>query len=422
MTTNKAQSNRLLRIASGALLVAALLSTVLTSSGFARDKKHETQLTAPKIDTSKLEWPAPPDVPRIKWLQAVSGEEDVTGVVAQKKKTSWMDRLAGVTLPAERGKPRLRKPYGIAADSKGLIYVADAALPGIFVFDLENKKIQYRGTQELVAPIGLVMDDTDRLFVSDSATHMITVYKADGSVEGTFGQDKLVHPTGLAIDNENRFLYVVDTEADRLAIFDADTYKFLRYMGKKSDENAAPGTFDSPTNAAVDRDGNVYVVDTFNDRIQVFNADGEFVSMFGKEGNYAGTFMRPKGIAIDHDNHVYVVDAEFNNVQVFDTNGNTLMFFGDRGYTPGAFLLAAGICVDSKNRVLVDDQWTGRLQIFRYVTDEEAKPEYEKAAAEAKKQAAEEAAREKAAGRSTTVLTSTSGSKTETKDSAPAKN
>jgi DNA-binding beta-propeller fold protein YncE len=306
-----------------------------------------------------------------------------------------MDRMAGVTLPAEQGKPTLNKPYGIAVDSKGLIYVADSGQAVVFVFDLEGKKISFRGAQQLALPSGLAIDDSDRLFVSDSAQHVILCFKPDGTLETSFGQDKLVRPLGIALDLENRYLYVVDAILNKVFVFDADTYLLLRSFGQKSDAMLAPGTFDRPTNVAVDRDSNVYVVDTFNERIQVFDADGEFLRMFGKQGNVAGTFMRPKGIAIDSDNHVYVVDAEFNNVQVFDPEGRLLMFFGTRGDAPGNFTLASGIAIDQHNRVVVSEQWRpARIQIFQYLSDADTKPEYDKRAAEL---AAKEAEEKKAA-------------------------
>ena len=181
------------------------------------------------------------------------------------------------------------------------------------------------------------------------------------------------HHPGVALDNENRFLYVVDAQAHRLAVCDADTFAFLRFVGKPSDPlTAEAGTFSYPLGAAVDEDGNVFVTDTMNDRVQMFDADGEFVQMFGKQGILPGTFMRAKGIAIDRDGHVYVTDSEFNNVQIFDKEGQPLAVFGSRGTDPGQFSLVTGIYVDAQNRVLVADQWHARVQVFRYVTDQEA--------------------------------------------------
>jgi DNA-binding beta-propeller fold protein YncE len=390
MTTT--QTTYRMRRTGNRALVLVLLAASLSPLAFADKKKNAAPPDTPKVDLDKLVWPPPPDVARVKFVTALVGEENFNPSNAKKKK-SFLDRMAGVDLPAEQGKPRLVKPYGVGVDSKGLIYVADLQKARVFVFDTEKKKMRYIGDKDLSKPAGLVIDDADRIFVSDVGTGEVLVFTPEGSVEGTFGRGRVTRPVGLAIDNENRFLYVVDSEANRLAVFDADNYKFLRYIGKPSDENAFPGTFDRPTNAAVDSEGNVYVSDTFNARVQVFNADGEFVREWGKRGNSAGTFMRPKGIAVDPDDHIYVVDSDFNNVQVFDSEGHTLMFFGTRGLGPGTFTLPAGIFVDKQDRVFVTEQWFGRLQVFRYITDKEAAPEYEKRAKEAQKTAAEEAGR-----------------------------
>ncbi|HEU5451983.1 MAG TPA: 6-bladed beta-propeller [Terriglobales bacterium] len=378
-----AMQARIRPLAGAVLLVAMLIAVAAPPARAGKNDKNgkaAPQATQPQIDTSLLVWPPKPEVARIKWEALLAGEDDLKPTEKKKKKASWMDRMAGVTLPQESGKPRLMKPYGVATDSNGQVYVADAGLGLVFVFNLEEKKVTYRGNNVLQAPSGVAIDDADRLFVADSQQHAVFIFRPDGSVEGTIGQDRLVRPVGIAIDNENRYLYVVDAQANRVSVFDADSMKFLRAWGKLSDEMAAPGTFSAPTNVAVDSDGNVYVTDTFNARVQVFDAEGQFVTMWGKQGNSAGNFMRPKGVAVDSDDHIYVVDSEFNNVQVFDRNGRVLMFFGDRGEGPGLFTLATGICVDKQNRIIVTEQWSGRMQVFRYVTDKEAAPEYQRLA------------------------------------------
>ena len=85
---------------------------------------------------------------------------------------------------------------------------------------------------------------------------------------------------------------------------------------------------------AVDSDGNVYVTDTFNNRVEIFDADGEFISMFGKNGDGPADFERPKGIAVDCDGHIWVVDAAQNRVKVFDQQGPPAHLFRRAGKFP----------------------------------------------------------------------------------------
>ena len=106
--------------------------------------------------------------------------------------------------------------------------------------------------------------------------------------------------------------------------YDADPpFKFLRTIGKRSGKHdlTTPGDFSHPTNVAVDGDGNLYVSDTFNNRVEIFDADGKFIRAFGKAGDGPGYFARPKGIAIDSDGHVWVADAVQDRVQVFTPEG-----------------------------------------------------------------------------------------------------
>lgn len=375
---------RLQRAALLLLAGTALAMTAPVAQAQKKDKKAKQgeQPQPPAklpVDTSKLVWPSPPDVARIKWVTQVSSQDDLTPPAPKKtkKKRGWMDRLAGISLPdeVEKKAPALAKPFGVAADSKGRIYAADPGRGQVFVFDLEKKTVEFL-PGKFTSPIAVTVDDADRVFVVDSRQRLVSVFTPAWEPEGTIGEDKLDRPVGVAIDNENRFLYVVDVDASRLAVFDADKFTFLRFLGQRSDPlNPEPGTFSYPLGAAVDADGNVYVSDTMNDRVQIFDADGGFIQMFGKQGVTPGTFMRAKGIAVDADRHIYVTDAEFNNVQVFDQEGQPLAVFGTRGTEPGQFSLITGIFVDQRNRIIVADQWRARVQVFRYVTDAAAEAE-----------------------------------------------
>jgi len=109
----------------------------------------------------------------------------------------------------------------------------------------------------------------------------------------------------------------------------------------------------APTNIALDREGRSYVVDTLDQRIFVFDADGKFVRHIGSPGRVIGQFARPKGIAI-YEDLLFVVDAAFENCQVFDLEGEPLMFFGGPGVGAGNLYMPASVWVGRQGLELFD--------------------------------------------------------------------
>ena len=380
----------------GWLILALALAAIVSVMPSEAKKKPGT--TAPAaaqprrvaFDISKIVWPSPPAIARVRFQAILTGQKiDWAGLTStQKPKQSWMDRLAGEQ-PDQQVKDvqqkvgfQLMRVYGVAADSKGNIYAADQGVAAIFIFPKsETEKVQLiKNGQDAHLPMinGLAVDDDDRLFVTDVKLHHVLVFSAKHELEASFGAGDLISPAGVAIDTSNRFAYVVDTQADQVVVFDADKYTLLRRIGTggKNHTLTDPGEFSMPTNVAVDKDGNVYVTDTLNNRVEIFDADGNFISEFGKSGDGPGHFARPKGIAIDRDGHIWVTDEVQSRVQVFDGEGRLLLYMGERGWYPGQFQALYGIAADNyNNRIITSEQFPGRVQVFRYVTDAEAEAE-----------------------------------------------
>jgi DNA-binding beta-propeller fold protein YncE len=363
----------------GTLCVATASAGWAQMSGSSRPNvraKHKLQ-PLPPVDVTKLVWPLPPRVARIRYVTQMVGERDLIGV--KQKKPSWLEKAAGIST-ADQERPHLRKPYGVAVDSKGLVYVGDSALHRVFVFDLEKKQLTYRGDKppaQFSVIIGLAIDDKDRLFVSDAVLHQITVFDANGGFLSVFGENELTRPAGIAVDNDLRRLYVADVKGARLAIFDLDTYKLIRYINSQGPTPEEPhGFLGTPTNLTVDPDGLVYVVDTIPNRVEVFDTDGNYVRGFGEQGTAPGTFARPKGIAVDSDGHIYVADDEFNNFQIFTPEGKPLMAVGNFGQQPGQFMLLTALAFDKNNRLFATDGGAlPRVEVFQYITDPQAEAE-----------------------------------------------
>ena len=388
----------LLAMVAGGLPVQAQQNT--KKKGNAANQVQQPKRAA--FDITKIIWPNPPAITRIKFEALLTGQKiDWAGLEnKQKPKQSWMDRLAGaqpdsqVKDVASKFGFQLLRVYGVAADSKGNIYAADQGVGAIFIFPkAETEKVELikNGQDAHFALInGLAVDDNDRLFVTDARLHHVLVFSAKHELEASFGAEQLVAPAGIALDTTNRFAYVVDTQQDQVLVFDADTYKLLRRIGTggKKHTLTSPGDFSLPTHVAVDQQGNVFVTDTLNNRVEIFDADGSFISEFGKPGDGPGRFARPKGITIDCDRHIWVVDELQNRVQVFDKEGQLLIYFGQQGWYPGQFQAPYAIAYDKQNnRVITSEQFPGRVQIFRYVTDAEAAAEKARREAEPAKPA-----------------------------------
>ena len=392
------------RMAAIFLLFAWGLTLASPVALHAADKKKKqataTQKPAekkPPQDLSKLVWPEAPNIPRVRYISYFAGmkfdkEADAQG---KKVKQTWMDRLAGAQSQDEKFTVKnfpfqLLGPYGMAVDSKGRLYVADQKVGAIFIFNTETKETELigNGIQAHFAMINsVVVDDDDRIFVSDGKLGKVMVFDAKHQAQDQI--KGLVDPVGLAIDKENRLLYVVDTQQDQVLVYDADSLKPLRKIGTggKKHTLTTPGDFALPTDVAIDKDGNIYVTDTLNWRVEIFDADGKFISQFGKHCDAIGCFERPKGIALDSDGHIWVVDNGLSLVQAYDRDGTLLGYVGGPGRLLGQFNDPVGIFIDQNNRMFVSEQYPwGRVQQFRYITDAEA----------------EQLKKEKAAGHQTT--------------------
>lgn len=400
-------------LALAAVVLAGFASTPLV---YGKEKKNvkateaDQQKPAKKnilegLDYSKLVWPNAPAITRIRYLNYWSGEKYVPPAQA-KKKSGWMERVSGIatgSTPTDF-KPRwqLVIPNGVAVDSKNRIYVADSKVRAIFIINAETGEYQMikNGSDANFKWLtGLAIDDSDRLFSADSGMKRVLIFDANHKVEGQITKG-LYDPGGVAVDNENRLVYVTDAEQDLVQVYDADPpYNLIRTMGKPGTKHTStlPGEFAKPTGVAVDQDGNVYVADTWNNRIEVFDADGNLIRTFGKSGDGPGYFARPKGIAIDSDGHVWVADGMQDRVQVYTPEGRLLIYMGGHGLLPGWFQSLVGLTIDKNNRVITTEQFPGRMQIFRYTTDSEAKAELERRNLEAQKKSAEKKANVSAA-------------------------
>ena len=178
----------------------------------------------------------------------------------------------------------------------------------IFIFHRANR------TWPLVGPM-------PRSYIE--ATTILELDKDSGKLLNTWGKDLFIMPHGLTIDNENN-VWVTDVGLHQIFKFN-HAGKLLMKLGEASIAGNDNFHFNKPTDIAIAKDGSFYVADGYgNSRIIKFSAQGKYLFEWGKKGDKAGEFNIPHGIDLDENGNVYVADRENNRIQVFNAEGKFL--------------------------------------------------------------------------------------------------
>ncbi len=155
-------------------------------------------------------------------------------------------------------------------------------------------------------------------------------------------------------------IYVADSGNNRIEKFDANG-NFLLAFGSYG---AGNGQLYSPLGIATDSSGNVWVADKYNARIEKFDSNGNYLSQFGTAGSGNGQLNGPVGVAIDSSGNLWVADPGNQRVQKFDSNGTYLAQFGSSGTGNGQFGSGysgspQGIAIDSGGNIWASDYGNG---------------------------------------------------------------
>jgi len=179
---------------------------------------------------------------------------------------------------------------------------------------------------------------------------------------GSFGQIDGGHffqLESLSVDDEGN-VYVTDSGNARVQKFTSDG-QFLKTWGVSGTDN---GEFKKPTGIAT-YENNVYVVDSEQSRIQVFDSTGKFLQSWGKSGSEQGEFFYPQGISISNDGVVYVADTKNHRIQQFTTDGEFLSSFGIFGPGDGRLRTPVDVAL-GENYVYVSDPGNSKIEKYTY--------------------------------------------------------
>lgn len=347
-----------------ALAFGLALAALVAGCAAPGPKSMQLHLTD-SAEERKIFFPPLPDVPRYLYAGQLLGEVNFQ---APKKDGntigSFFRWLVGL---GEQQPIELQRPQSGTVDEAGRIYVTDAGLGAVYVFDPVAGELAVwtgaGGLRNFSAPVGIALGAQGEILVADAQLGLVARLDRNGEPRGTIGKGVLKRPTGLAYDPKGRRLYVADTYAHDIKIFD-DQGTLLKTAGRRGE---APGEFNFPTHLAF-ANGELYVTDTMNSRIQVLDAAGETVKLrFGERGLYLGNLVRPKGVAVDAEGNIYVVESYHDYLLVYNRGGQLLLALGGTGGGIGQFYLPSGVWVDRGNRVFVSDMFNARVMVFQFL-------------------------------------------------------
>jgi DNA-binding beta-propeller fold protein YncE len=265
-------------------------------------------------------------------------------------------------------------PTGVAvtADGSRVYAVQSEGDRQVIAFDASGKQVASlkppaTATGDHV-PVYVALNPVNGdVYVSDRPAASIYVYSADGAYLRAFDPGPDLdgwEPLGLAFDRSGD-LFVTSVGAPFQAVHEfGPDGRFIRTYGKA-------GQLSFPNGVAVDASGKVYVADSNNGRLVVFDAGGNDLGLIPR-GSKVGDLGLPRGTAIDDAGRIYVADVTMQGVQVYHAlaNGENqpkfIGHFGEEGAQDGGFRLPNAVAVDGRSRIYVADWRNNRIQIWTY--------------------------------------------------------
>ncbi|MGC8943049.1 MAG: stalk domain-containing protein [Caldisericia bacterium] len=221
-----------------------------------------------------------------------------------------------------------------------------------YSFKFENIEIIGKGggPSNLIFPTGIYID-SNKLYISNYYGHTISMFDLNINKWyefGCFGEEngKFINPNSIMLTN-NKKIYIADTNNSRIQVFNENN-NFEFSFGKDR--------MNTPIDMAFYNE-KIYITDFDNSKIYIYDLNGNYVSEYGKKGDKNGEFNGPLGIFIDTNGNIYVCDSTNKRVQIFDKNFNFIKNITIAGRPSDVF-------VDTDKKIFISDYYDLKIYIY----------------------------------------------------------
>lgn len=209
-----------------------------------------------------------------------------------------------------------------------------------------------------MSPRGIAISSKNFVYVADTENNRVQIFDPFLSWHLTFSHPPLKSPFSVAVSDAGRIFLLGATES-AVFVFD-ERGNFIRELSG----SIGSMTLGTPSAVVVSRRGNLFVSDPTNYRIFVFDGNLNYIRSISTKGGPQSETIHPRTIAVDHEENLYVMDYTTSRIHVYNTVGILLASFGKKGISSGELSLPRALAVDQHKRIYVADTFNNRIQIY----------------------------------------------------------